>query len=153
MKILIKRIPPEGSTHSGTEPDSILELADDPFVQPNGDIVYQLFAQVVSEELVVRGKISAPIKLRCARCTDFFSTTITDSDFLRVCPISKEIDFVDFTKDMREDLLLHLPGFPLCDEGCKGLCEQCGTNQNSHSCSCKKPDRPDSWAALNQLNL
>jgi uncharacterized protein len=153
MKIWIKRIPEEGSTYEGEEPPSILELEDDPYAKVTGPISYELRAQVVSDELVVRGTISASMDLRCVRCSEFFSTTISDSDFLRVCPISKEIDFVDFTKDLREDFLLHLPGFPLCDDACKGLCDQCGANLNVDSCLCKKNDKPNAWSALDQLNL
>jgi len=153
MKIWIKQIPPEGMEYEGKEPASILELEKDPFVCPDGEVRYRLFSQVISEELVVRGEIQVPVKVQCARCTEFFSTTIFNSAFLRVCPISKEIDFVDITKDMREDLLLHLPGFPLCSEDCKGLCEQCGQNKNKHFCSCEKIDSSDNWSILNQLNL
>jgi uncharacterized protein len=37
---------------------------------------------------------------------------------------------------MREQFYLVLPMKPLCQEGCRGLCVQCGTNLNSASCEC-----------------
>jgi len=153
MKVRIKQIPFEGIKYQGEEPASILELDGNAQVCLEGDVHYSLFFQVVSQELVVRGTIEVSVKLQCARCAEFFSTTISNSAFLRVCPISEEIDFVDITEDIREDLLLHLPRFPLCSEDCKGLCEQCGINKNNQSCSCEQIDQSDSWSVLNQLNL
>jgi len=153
MKIWVARIPDEGSHYEGDEPGEILELENDPFYSVEGDVHYVLEAQVVSEELVVRGVLSVEMNLKCTRCSEFFSTTVTDSDFLRAYPASKEIDSVDITNDLREELLLHVLGFPVCSEECKGLCAQCGANLNAGSCRCVNKDRPSPWSALNDLNL
>jgi uncharacterized protein len=37
---------------------------------------------------------------------------------------------------MREQFYLALPMKPLCQEGCRGLCPQCGTNLNQSECAC-----------------
>jgi uncharacterized protein len=153
MKIWVARIPDEGSHYEGDEPREILELENDPFYSVAGDVHYVLEAQVVSDELIVRGTLSVEMNLKCIRCSEFFSTTVTDSDFLRAYPASKEIDSVDITNDFREELLLHVPGFPVCGEECKGLCAQCGANLNTDSCRCVNKDRPSPWSALNDLNL
>jgi uncharacterized protein len=153
MKILVDRIPEEGSHFDGTGPSLFLTLDDDAFIQEAGDVEYALYAQLVSEELIVRGKLSMPLSLQCTRCAEFFSTTVTDSDFLRAYPVSRETDSVDITPDMREDLLLHIPHFPVCGEECKGLCVQCGADLNKGSCSCKARDQPNPWSALDGLEL
>jgi uncharacterized protein len=153
MKILVERIPEEGSHYDGSDPASIVALDEDAFVQVEGDVEYALYAQQVSEELIVRGKLSVPLVLQCTRCTEFFSTTVTDSDFLRAYPVSRETDSVDITPDMREDLLLHIPSFPVCGEECKGLCTQCGADLNKGSCDCEAGDRPNPWSALDGLEL
>ena len=153
MKILVARIPQEGSHYKGSDPGEILEITDDPFIRVEGDVCYDLFAQCVSEELVVRGSLSVELGLRCTRCTVFFSTTVSVSDFLRAYSASKDIDSVDITADMREDLLLHIPGFPVCSEGCKGLCAQCGADLNKDPCSCGTGERPNPWMALDNLDL
>ena len=153
MKILVARIPAEGFQYEGTDPGAILEIADDPFVRVEGDVRYDLFAQRVSEELVVRGTLSVGLGLRCTRCTVFFSTTVRVSDFLRAYSASKDVDSVDITADMREELLLHIPGFPVCGEGCKGLCAQCGADLNKGSCGCGTGERPSPWTALDSLDL
>lgn len=153
MKIMIARIPEEGSQYEGDDPGAILELEKEPFIKVAGDVHYALHAQHVSDELVVRGTLSVGMDLKCARCSDFFSTTVVDSGFLRAYPASEDTDSVDITEDMRENLLLHVPGFPVCSEECKGLCAQCGANLNKGSCSCMAGDRPNPWSALDSLNL
>jgi len=153
MKIMVARIPEEGSSYDGSDPGAVMELADDPFARVEGDVRYALHAQCVSEELIVRGTLSIDLGLKCTRCSEFFSTTVTDSDFLRAYSASEEVDSVDITPDMREDLLLHIPAFPVCSEGCEGLCTQCGADLNKGSCDCEARERPNPWSALDNLDL
>ena len=153
MKIWVARIPEEGSHYEGEEPGSIMELENDPFIQNAGDVRYELYAQHISGELVVRGTLSVDLNLKCTRCTEFFSTTVTDSDFLRAYTASKDIDSVDITEDLREDILLNITDFPICSEECKGLCAQCGADLNKGSCDCEAGERPNPWSALDNLDL
>ena len=153
MKIMVARIPEEGSSYDGSDPGAIMELGDDPFIRVEGDVQYALYAQRVSEELIVRGTLSVDLGLKCIRCSVFFSTTVTDSDFLRAYPASEDTDSVEISPDMREDLLLHIPTFPVCSKECKGLCAQCGADLNKDSCDCKAGERPNPWSALDNLEL
>jgi uncharacterized protein len=153
MKIWVARIPEEGSDLEGDEPGAILELDGERFVKVVDDVQYALHVQHVSNELVVAGTLSADVELMCTRCAEFFSTTVVDSDFLRAYPASEDTDSVDITGDLREDLLLHLPAFPVCKEECKGLCAQCGSDLNKGSCACEKGGRPALWSALDNLDL
>jgi uncharacterized protein len=153
MKIWVARIPEEGSHYEGEEPGSIMELENDPFIRNAGDVRYELYAQHISGELVVRGALSVDLNLKCTRCAEFFSTTVTDSDFLRAYTASKDVDSVDITEDMREDILLNVTDFPICSEECKGLCAQCGADLNKGACECEARERPDPWSALDNLDL
>jgi len=155
VKILLARIPAEGSHYEGSDPASILELEGEPRVRVEGEVEYHFYAQRVSGELIVRGSMEVSVALQCARCAEFFSTTVTVSDFLRAYSASKDVDSVDITEDMREDLLLYISTFPVCrDGGCKGLCVQCGKDLNKDSCSCGvEDDTPNPWFALDNLNL
>ena len=153
MKILIARIPEEGSHYEGSELDSIFELENDPLINAFGAVEYTLYAQRVSDELVVRGTLVAEVEMRCARCSEFFSTTVSVSDFLRAYPAPEGTDSVDITEDLREEILLHVPGFAVCGEGCKGCCAQCGANLNDGSCECKRDDRSSPFSALDSLSL
>jgi uncharacterized metal-binding protein YceD (DUF177 family) len=153
MQIWVARIPEEGSHYEGEDPGAIMGLDGEQFVKVAGDVRYSLYAQHVSDELVVSGTLEVDLELMCSRCADFFSTTVVDSDFLRAYPASEDIDSVDITEDMREDLLLCVPAFPVCSEGCKGLCAQCGADLSKGSCKCEKGGRPNPWSTLDNLDL
>jgi uncharacterized protein len=153
MKILVARIPEEGSNYEGDEPGSIIQAEDEQFIRTPGDVHYALYAQRVSEELVVSGTLAVDMDLQCARCSEFFSTTVGVSDFLRVYPAPDGVDAVDISEDLREDVLLNVPGFPVCNEACKGGCPQCGADLNKGSCECIAEDGPSAWSGLDGLNL
>lgn len=153
MKIWVARIPEEGSQYEGEDPSEILGLENEPFIKVSSAVQYALEAQHISDELVVRGTLSVGMDLKCTRCSEFFSTTVVDSGFLRAYPASEDADSVDITEDMREELLLHVPSFPVCSEECKGLCAQCGADLNKGSCSCTAGERPNPWSTLDGLDL
>lgn len=52
---------------------------------------------------------------------------------------------------VREQLLLALPAYPLCREGCKGLCPVCGQNRNERECSCDTHVPDPRWAGLEKF--
>jgi uncharacterized protein len=153
MKILVARIPEEGSHYEGSDPGSIMDIGSDPLIRSVGDVGYRLYAQRVSGELVVRGTLSAPVELSCARCSEIFSTMVGVSDFLRAYSAPEGTDSVDITEDLREEILLHMPGFAVCRADCRGMCPQCGANLNEGPCACRKEEGPGPWSALDGLNL
>ncbi len=153
MKILVARIPEEGSDFEGDEPAAVLQADEEQFIRNPEDVHYRLNAQRVSDELIVRGELDVNLELQCARCSEFFSTSVGVSDFLRACPAPEGTDSVDLTEDLREEIILHIPAFPLCSEECRGVCPQCGANLNTGSCACEKNDGPSAWSALDGLNL
>jgi uncharacterized protein len=153
MIINVARIPESGLKFNEEEPGEILGLGEADEFRAAGPISCDLYAQVVDQMLIVRGTLSAPLEAHCARCTQIFSTTVTDSGFLRDFPGIQGTEEVDVTEDIREALLLSLPHFPLCGEGCKGLCAQCGKNLNGGPCGCRKIEESGSWGALNSLKL
>jgi uncharacterized protein len=60
---------------------------------------------------------------------------------------------IDLDPIVREQLLLELPEYPVCDEQCKGLCPVCGANLNDRECGCD-PHVPDPrWAGLKNVKL
>ena len=46
-------------------------------------------------------------------------------------------DSVDVSALVQEQFFLALPSRPLCQDECKGLCEQCGVNLNVETCTCR----------------
>ena len=44
---------------------------------------------------------------------------------------------IDLTELIRDTLIINEPSQVLCQDDCKGLCVQCGANQNVSPCSCE----------------
>ena len=57
---------------------------------------------------------------------------------------------VPFDPLIDEQLQLELPMKPLCSEGCRGLCAQCGADLNVAACACAAP-ADDRWTPLKSL--
>ncbi|WP_242336868.1 MULTISPECIES: DUF177 domain-containing protein [Anaeromyxobacter] len=60
---------------------------------------------------------------------------------------------IDLDPILREQLLLALPGYPVCGEGCKGLCPVCGANLNDRECGCDRHVPDPRWAGLKNVKL
>lgn len=68
-----------------------------------------------------------------------------DSDLLRL-----EGDYLDLEPALRDAVVLALPRVPLCDEGCLGLCPQCGLRLEDDPTHTHEQLDPR-WAALEGL--
>ncbi len=60
---------------------------------------------------------------------------------------------IDLDPIVREQILLALPGYPVCNEGCKGLCSVCGANLNDRDCGCDRHVPDPRWAGLKNEKL
>ena len=58
---------------------------------------------------------------------------------------------IDLGPVVREQLLLALPSYPVCLEGCKGLCSVCGANLNERDCGCDRHVPDPRWAGLEKI--
>jgi len=142
----------DGLPLEGEEPGEMLELEQDPVARADGPVRYALHVEPAGADLVVRGEVEAPLRLRCPRCAQFFSTTVRVSSFLHAYEWAEHPESLDVTSDVREDVLLEIPGYALCDEACKGLCPQCGKNLNDGPCGCAPSgDALSPWGALDGL--
>lgn len=101
----------------------------------------------------VTGRLSTETEFVCARCLARFrrKIEIPFHEVFSQTPINSETGddvgdedetqyvsghMVDLIPYLEEHVLLHLPFIPLCDEACKGLCPQCGSNRNEEECGC-----------------
>ncbi|MFA5688548.1 MAG: DUF177 domain-containing protein [Kiritimatiellales bacterium] len=153
MIINVARIPEQGLKIQENEPGEILELSAGDEFSPDGPVYCDFYVQVVSGMLIVRGTVSTALKVRCARCTQIFSTTVADSGFLRDYSGIEGTEEVDITEEIREAVLLNLPHFPLCTEMCKGLCVSCGGALNEGVCGCLETHEGGAWSALDKLKF
>ena len=60
---------------------------------------------------------------------------------------------IDLDPLVREQLVLALPGYPVCREDCKGLCSVCGANLNDRECGCDRHVPDPRWAGLKNVKL
>jgi uncharacterized protein len=58
---------------------------------------------------------------------------------------------IDLEPILREQMLLALPGYPVCREGCRGLCPVCGANLNDRDCGCDRHVPDPRWAGLKNV--
>jgi len=160
MHIDLERLAPDGETFEGEEPARILDLAEDEFYRSRDGIRYVVRAQIVSDELIVTGRLSTRVAFFCSRCGETSAMRIEEPEFQRIYDLrSEEVPrvpecpaCVDLTADIREATILRFPAFPVCRSDCKGLCPLCGTNLNTGSCDCRAP-RDGRWDALEGLDL
>jgi len=60
---------------------------------------------------------------------------------------------IDLDPIVREQILLALPGYPVCQDSCKGLCTVCGGNLNERECGCDRHVPDPRWAGLKNVKL
>ena len=153
MIIEIQKVDADGSRYAGAEPAQIVDPGPGAVARPDGPVTYDISAQLAGRELVVQGTLQVPLECRCRRCAVIFSTKLTISDFLCVRAVPEGLENVDLTDDIREEVLLRLPNYPLCLPACRGLCPQCGKNLNRGPCRCAAPPVDGRWAGLQDLKL
>jgi uncharacterized protein len=101
------------------------------------------------------GTVNTELELGCSRCLEPFRLPVAAPFDLRYLPASEvstdterevededletsyyENDAIDLNGLLREQFYLALPMKPLCQDDCRGLCPQCGTNLNTGNCDC-----------------
>lgn len=118
----------------------------------------RLVFDVTKDKTVFRltGTLASELELTCSRCLEPYRFPVAVTFDQRYLPqaepaeegVEREVavedldasfyrdETIDLGELVREQFYLALPMKPLCTEGCKGLCSQCGTNLNSSSCAC-----------------
>jgi uncharacterized protein len=116
------------------------------------------------------GTVTTVLELSCGRCLEPYRLPVSAPFDLRYLPASAasietehevededlETSYyrdeqIDLTELLREQFYLALPMKPLCQEGCRGLCPQCGTNLNAGTCTCDATWQDPRLAALKDL--
>ncbi|MDK2901394.1 hypothetical protein H0A61_02221 [Koleobacter methoxysyntrophicus] len=100
--------------------------------------------------IVIEGTIKSLLELQCHRCLEKFKLPIK-VELNEECPLNSRIQsdevhlevkdhIIDIMDVIKNAVLLNLPMKRLCDEKCKGICEQCGRNLNKEECNCRKDE-------------
>ncbi len=92
----------------------------------------------VSEELKLTcGRCLAPTKVNLKLSPEHTLVRTLESEDVEGY-ILIENDSLDLDLIVRNDVYLGLPGFVLCSENCKGLCDGCGVRLSTEVCKCEK---------------
>jgi len=147
----VARLAKGGEWFRGETAADLLELGESEFVTPEGGMRYALKVEIIGTELLVRGEVRQRLTCVCSRCAERFETEVVDPEFVCSHEINAATDFVDLTEEVREAIILTLPGYPVCRESCRGLCMACGANLNDAVCRCHELGKDNRWAALDVL--
>jgi len=149
MKILIADIPDEGLDLDMEEKFGAEELS---LVSP---VKAHLELTKAHSEIIIVGTVNAELELECSRCLKKYRRIMQEPVHVVYHPLEElgtdrheltddEMDMgfyqgeeLDLRELVREQVMLNIQMKPLCDENCKGICSQCGTDLNTDTCSCK----------------
>ena len=149
MKIIISDIPDEGL---------VLDL-EEKFESEEVSLLSPVRAHLEltkeHSEVIVEGGLNAELEFACSRCLKKFRR-VMDVPVNVVYHSVKELgddrhglkddemdtgfyqgDELDLQELIREQIMLNIEMKPLCDENCRGICSQCGTDLNTGTCSCE----------------
>ena len=125
------------------------------------------------DDLLFDGTLRGDLTGQCSRCLEEFPTSVSRPFSCVLLPASppsahgREIelnqedlsasyysgDSVDLSLLVQEQFFLSLPSLPLCEDGCRGLCGQCGVNLNNETCDCRTLWTDPRLAVLSTLRV
>jgi uncharacterized protein len=162
LRLDLARLERNGSVHLRGEVS-----AEDPLWEGTGlafeaPLSVDLRAQVAgSGEIVVRGRVEGALRWECRRCLDPVRTEVREDVTLVYAPedllsegetevrlIPLRANELDLGEAIREELVLRLDPFVVCDPGCRGLCPRCGVNLNHETCDCVREEPDPRWDVL-----
>ncbi|HTO70608.1 MAG TPA: DUF177 domain-containing protein [Myxococcota bacterium] len=122
--------------------------------------------------LLFRGRVHGELELRCSRCGEPLTLSISEplelllepaqnpgevpEGGIELDPEDLELgryagDELDFGPVVLEILSLAWPMQPLCSESCTGLCPVCGALRSRQECTCETKQASRPFAGLGQL--
>lgn len=76
---------------------------------------------------------------------------LLNDDNMDVIHFSDSEEFIDLSPIIHDLILIEEPVKRLCNETCKGLCPNCGANQNESQCNCGPREVESIWGHLKDL--
>lgn len=124
------------------------------------------------DHIRVNGHVETNVRLHCSRCLAEYETNITSAFSLfynktsgasldeerelteeDLLSASYEGDYIDFTAEIAEQILMEIPFKPLCKEECRGLCSMCGADLNVGDCGCNRTEPSLKFSALKNFKV
>jgi uncharacterized protein len=146
---------------------------DDAFWEGTGiallePLAVEASARYVAPGVYVRAHLRTRLALECRRCltavewpidetVELLYEQLSQEEFDQmegdVYPLDLHAAELDLTEALREQLMLRVPQYVVCDEACRGLCPQCGANLNETECGCTPAEEPGPWDALKKIRF
>ncbi|MEJ2539589.1 MAG: DUF177 domain-containing protein [Gemmatimonadota bacterium] len=117
-----------------------------------------------SGEILVDTRIEGELQQECRRCLAPVITRVESTPMFvfgeadeeggedgEIRRLDVEATELDLGEAVREELILTLDPFVLCDPDCKGLCPRCGIDRNRETCDCVLEEKDPRWDALRAL--
>jgi uncharacterized protein len=134
VKISILNIPPEGVVIKELVPAKSLDLDTD-LVSFDTPLMVTAEVSRITNAVSVNFNLSATMNITCSRCL-LQKQVELDRSFRVDYPLDKHETEIDFSSDIREELILSYPIKTLCSSDCRGICLKCGKNLNEGGCNC-----------------
>jgi uncharacterized protein len=137
-------------------------------VPAGADVELDVQLEGVSEGVLVTATVSGPLAAECARCLEpFTSATKVRFQELFVWPENAEPDsaeeadnyqldatgLLDLEPALRDAVVLELPLSPLCEDGCLGLCSECGIRLADAEPGHRHQQRSALWDVLKDFRV
>ncbi len=134
-----------------------IETLDD-LVRVSKPLRYDFQAELLPDELLLRGTLELELECDCVRCLKPAVHLVRVADWTCLVPLAGEEaaardgDFVDLTPYVREDILLAFPQHPLCEPECPGLAQ--ADPEKSNTRPGESPTASSSaWTELDKLQF
>lgn len=136
---------------------------------PGFELVESPVAEVRAEQdahggIRLTGVVRARVRHACSRCLESSVRDLEVPIDLRFEPgldvwdegpgmyrLEEAGDDVNVVPALREELVLALPDYPLCQDDCRGLCPSCGEKRDGTECDCDESELDARWDALREL--
>jgi uncharacterized protein len=144
-----------------------------------GDLVVELEARKMGEDVLLEGVVTGELELACGRCLSRYRAPLREPFRLVLEPAGERVPAdpegaaalaadglaladelevgwyrgseIELGRFVVELVALALPVQPLCREGCRGLCPRCGADRNTERCECPEERPPSPFAGLAAL--
>ena len=129
-----------------------------------GPLAVDLRAQEAgSGEIVVRGEVQGVLQQECRRCLEPVRTELKRDLTLVYAPedllgeeagegevrlIPHNASELNLGEAVREELILSVEPYVVCNPACRGLCPRCGVDLNQETCDCAREEPDPRWDVL-----
>jgi uncharacterized protein len=118
-----------------------------------------------SGEIVGRGRVKGKLHQECRRCLEPVEGELdaeltivfeaggsgANSEEAGAYPYNPGAVHLDLSEAVREEVLLAMNPYVVCDPECPGLCPKCGANLKDGPCGCEETGTDPRWDSLREL--